>query len=100
MTGERNVLAANCTAHGAQDVVLAAAPLATSIGAHALRAECSAYDAVVAAGLAETVLLRPKCGLAGDLVALRLHSGVDHPEALLAIGAAPCGPGRCGARPR
>src|SRR5690606_26964965 len=41
--------------------------------------------------LAETVLLPPKCGLGGDLVALVWHRDCDEPEALLAIGGAPAG---------
>ena len=89
MTRELALLAAGCTALGARGAVVAAAPIAASIGAHALRSGGSAYDAVIAAGLAETVLLPPKCGLAGDLVALRLRPGAGRPDALLAIGAAP-----------
>ncbi len=51
----------------------------------------NAFDAVVAAALAETVLLPSKCGLGGDLVAIVLRAGSSRPEALLAIGGAPAG---------
>ena len=82
-------MAEQCTGRGPRGVVLAAAPMAAAIGAEVLRAGGNAYDAVVAAGLAETVLLPPKCGLAGDLVAVRVRAGAADPEALLAIGPAP-----------
>ncbi len=72
-------------------VVTAAAPSAAVIGVEALRAGGNAYDAVLAAALAETVLLPPKCGLAGDLVALAWPVDRDGPEALIAIGGAPAG---------
>lgn len=85
----RSVMSEQCKGAGARGVVLAAAPIAASIGADALRAGGSAYDAVVAAALAETVLLPSKCGLAGDLVALRIRPGASEPEALLAVGPAP-----------
>jgi gamma-glutamyltranspeptidase/glutathione hydrolase len=85
----QSVMAEQCTGRGARGVVIAAAPIAASIGAEALRAGGSAFDAVVAAALAETVLLPSKCGLAGDLVAIRLAPGGVEPEALLAIGPAP-----------
>jgi gamma-glutamyltranspeptidase/glutathione hydrolase len=51
----------------------------------------NAYDAAVAAALAETVLLPPKCGLGGDLVALVWEPAAPEPIALLAIGGAPSG---------
>jgi gamma-glutamyltranspeptidase / glutathione hydrolase len=87
--GVAEVMAEQCTGRGRTGVVVAAAPIAAGIGAEALRAGGNAFDAVVAAALAETVLLPPKCGLAGDLIALRLRPGVAEPEALLAIGPAP-----------
>lgn len=83
------VMADQCTGRGRRGVVVAAAPIAASIGAEMLRAGGNAYDAALAAALAETVLLPPKCGLAGDLVALSLRPGATEPEALLAIGPAP-----------
>ncbi len=89
--GALAVMAEQCTGRGRRGVVVAAAPIAAAIGAEALRAGGNAYDAVVAAALAETVLLPPKCGLAGDLVAIRLRAGASAPDCLLAIGGAPSG---------
>jgi len=86
--GVEAVMAEQCTGRGRVGVVVAAAPIAAGIGAEVLRAGGNAYDAVVAAALAETVLLPPKCGLAGDLVALRLRPGEPAPDALLAVGPA------------
>ena len=85
------VMAEQCTGRGAHGVVCAAAPLAASVGADVLRRGGNAYDAVVAMALAEGVLLPPKCGLGGDLVALALPAEASVPEALLAIGGAPAG---------
>jgi gamma-glutamyltranspeptidase/glutathione hydrolase len=87
--GAAAVMAEQCTGRGARGVVVAAAPQAASAGATVLAEGGNAYDAVVAAALAECVLLPPKCGLAGDLVALRIRPGASSPEALLAIGPAP-----------
>jgi gamma-glutamyltranspeptidase/glutathione hydrolase len=78
-----------CTGRGANGVVLAAAPIAAAIGAEAMRAGGNAYDAALAAALAEIVLLPSKCGLAGDVIAIRVWPGATAPEALLAIGPAP-----------
>ncbi|MEO8266281.1 MAG: gamma-glutamyltransferase [Ilumatobacteraceae bacterium] len=85
------VMADQCLALGRSGVVCAAAPLAAQAGEAALRAGGNAYDAVVAAALAETVLLPPKCGFGGDLIAIRLATGARVPDALLAIGGAPAG---------
>lgn len=90
------VMARQCTGVGPRGVVCAAAPLAAQAGAAVLREGGNAYDAVVAMGLAETVLLPPKCGLGGDLIALA-HGpdapGADagEPHALIAVGGAPAG---------
>ena len=84
-------MAEQCQARGPHGAVAAAAPAAALVGAEALRAGGNAYDAVLAAALAETVLLPPKCGLAGDLVALAWPRDRAAPEALLAIGGAPAG---------
>ncbi|HMG44158.1 MAG TPA: gamma-glutamyltransferase [Acidimicrobiales bacterium] len=86
-------MAEQCTGRGAHGVVCAAAPLAASAGAQVLREGGNAYDAVVAMALAEGVLLPPKCGLGGDLVAIALAGGSDDavPESLLAIGGAAAG---------
>jgi gamma-glutamyltranspeptidase/glutathione hydrolase len=87
--GVEEVMAEQCTGRGRRGVVVAAAPIAAGIGAEMLRNGGNAFDAAVAAALAETVLLPPKCGLAGDLVAIRLRPDAGAPEALLAIGPAP-----------
>ncbi len=84
-------MAEQVTGRGARAVVCAAAPLAAQAGAAVLREGGNAYDAAVAAALAETVLLPPKCGLGGDLIAIVLEPGATEPEALLAIGGAPAG---------
>jgi gamma-glutamyltranspeptidase/glutathione hydrolase len=89
--GAVDVMAEQVTGRSARGVVAASAPLAAALGAEAMRAGGNAYDGAVTAALAETVLLPPKCGLGGDLVALRLRPGADEPEALLAIGGAPQG---------
>ena len=85
------VMAEQCTGRGRDGVVCAAAPLAALAGAECLREGGNAFDAAVAAALAETVLLPPKCGLGGDLVAIVLRSGTHRPEALIAVGGAPSG---------
>ncbi|MGH2394870.1 MAG: gamma-glutamyltransferase, partial [Candidatus Limnocylindria bacterium] len=89
ISGAPAVMAEQSTARGSEGVVLASAPLAAALGAEALRQGGNAFDAVVAAALAETVLLPPKCGLAGDLVALRLQPAEPEPEAMVAVGGAP-----------
>ncbi|WP_349536614.1 gamma-glutamyltransferase [Rhodococcus rhodochrous] len=78
--------AAAVSVHG---VITAAHPIAADIGAAQLRDGATIFDAVVAAALAETVLLPPKCGLAGDVVALVFRAGRSDPEALISVGAAP-----------
>jgi gamma-glutamyltranspeptidase/glutathione hydrolase len=85
------VIAEQCTGRGADGVVCAAAPLAAQAGAAVLRDGGNAFDAVVAAALAETVLLPSKCGLGGDLIAIAARAGSEVPDALLAIGGAPAG---------
>lgn len=84
-------MAEQCTGRGGHAVVVAAAPLAASAGVAAIQAGGNAFDAVVAAALAETVLLPSKCGLGGDLVTVVRRAGSDTPEALLAVGGAPRG---------
>lgn len=83
------IMSEQCTGRGARGLVAAAAPVAARIGAETLAAGGNAYDAALAAALAETVLLPPKCGLAGDLVALAWPRGCARPEALLGVGGAP-----------
>ena len=65
LAGAVAVMAEQCQARGPRGAVAAAAPAAALIGIEMLRAGGNAYDAAVAAALAETVLLPPKCGLAG-----------------------------------
>jgi len=84
-------MAEQCTARGARGAVAAAAPSAALIGIEMLRDGGNAYDAALSAALAETVLLPPKCGLAGDLIALAWTTDASQPQALLAIGGAPAG---------
>lgn len=91
MTELLRTIAAQSSTEGNRGVVLAAAPQAAALGAEAMRQGGNAYDAVVVAALAETVLLPPKCGLAGDLVAIAVSGPGQTPDALLAIGGAPAG---------
>jgi gamma-glutamyltranspeptidase/glutathione hydrolase len=88
---ELSVMAEQITARGLRGVVAAAAPLAAQAGAAALRDGGNAYDAAVAAALAETVLLPPKCGLGGDLVAIVVPAPEDDPVSLIAVGGAAAG---------
>jgi gamma-glutamyltranspeptidase/glutathione hydrolase len=89
--GAVGVMAEQCLVQSPRGVAAAAAPAAARIAAGMLERGGNAFDAVVAAALAETVLLPPKCGLAGDLVALVWARDRTEPEALLAIGGAPAG---------
>jgi gamma-glutamyltranspeptidase/glutathione hydrolase len=89
VAGAGGIMAEQSTGRGRRGVCVAAAPIAAGIGAELLRAGGNAYDAAVAALLAETVLLPPKCGLAGDVIALVVEPGDVEPVALLAIGGAP-----------
>lgn len=87
----RSVVAEQCTGRGVNGLVVAAAPLAAALGAQCLREGGNAFDAATVAALAETVLLPPKCGLGGDLVAVVVPSGTTVPQALVAVGGAPQG---------
>src|SRR5579872_72735 len=91
LAGAIPVMAEQCQARGLHGAVATAAPLAALVAVEMLRAGGNAYDAAVAAALTETVLLPPKCGLSGDLIALSWALGDEQPEALLAIGGAPAG---------
>lgn len=85
-----NLIARRCTAAGRHGVVGTSAPEAAWIGRDMLRAGGNAYDAALAAALAETVLVPSKCGLAGDLIALtRTPDG--EVRCLIAIGGAAAG---------
>src|SRR5262245_2270673 len=88
---ELTVMAEQITARGVRGVVATAAPLAAQAGAAALREGGNAYDAAIAAALAETVLLPPKCGLGGDLVAIVIPGFGREPESLIAVGGAAAG---------
>lgn len=88
MSTTEKVWAEQVTARSSRGVVCAAAPLASQYGAKILRDGGNAYDAVVAMALAETVLLPPKCGLGGDVVALVWDAGKSEPETLIAVGGA------------
>lgn len=76
------------TGRGAVGVVAAAAPQAASAAAAVLADGGNAFDAAVTAALAETVLLPPKCGLGGDLIAICRLAGEPAPRALIAVGGA------------
>jgi gamma-glutamyltranspeptidase/glutathione hydrolase len=75
-------------AAGALGAVAASSPVAAAIGTAALLSGGNCVDAALAAALAETVVLAPKCGLAGDVVALHLGAGSGRLEALVAVGPA------------
>lgn len=85
-----DVMAEQVTARGSRAVVCAASPLAAQAGADVIREGGNAFDAVVAAALSETVLLPPKCGLGGDLIALVIAPDAA-PVSLIAVGGAPSG---------
>jgi gamma-glutamyltranspeptidase/glutathione hydrolase len=82
-------IAALGSAVGARYAVSAAVPEAADAGMRALADGGNIFDAAVTAALVETVLLPPKCGLAGDLVALVVIAGSEEPHAVLSIGPAP-----------
>jgi len=86
-----SLLARRTLASGTLGAVATGARTAAVIGTSVLLRGGSAIDAAIAAALAETVLLPPKCGLGGDLVALVLPAGETVPRALLAIGPAAAG---------
>lgn len=94
MTPAQSVMAEQCTGRGRNGVVCAAAPLAALAGSQILRAGGNAFDAAVAAALAETVLLPPKCGFGGDLIAIVVdRRGVPSttaitPRSVIAVGGA------------
>ena len=77
------------TVNGENAVVTSASEVAAGIGRDVLGRGGNVYDAVVAMALAETVLLPPKCGLAGDIVAIVMRAGQPAPQALVSVGPAP-----------
>ncbi|ROO86649.1 gamma-glutamyltranspeptidase/glutathione hydrolase [Actinocorallia herbida] len=82
-------LARRAVASGTLGAVAAGARPAAAIGTAILLQGGNAYDAAVAAALAETVLLPSKCGPAGDVVALHLGADADRPASLISVGKAP-----------
>ena len=84
-------LARRAVASGTLGAVAAGARTAAVIGSSVLLQGGNAFDAAIAAALAETVLLPSKCGLAGDVVAIYLPAGATEPISLLSIGSAPAG---------
>lgn len=82
-------LARRAVASGTLGAVATGARPAAAIGTATLLQGGNAFDAAVAAALAETVLLPSKCGLAGDVVVLHLGPDADRPTSLLSIGRAP-----------
>lgn len=87
-SAELTTMSEQVTGRGARGVVAAAAPQAAVAAASVLEDGGNAFDAVVAAALAESVLLPPKCGLGGDLIAIVLPAGESAPRALIAVGGA------------
>lgn len=73
---------------GTRAVVTAAIPSAADIGGAQIAAGGNAFDAAVAAALAESVWLPMKCGLGGDVVAIFRRNG-GPVTALLSIGRGP-----------
>ncbi|QYG94052.1 hypothetical protein HC251_17480 [Iamia sp. SCSIO 61187] len=71
-------------------VVGAQVPDAVAVGAALLARGGNAYDAALAAAFIETVVMPPKCGLAGDLVALVVAPD-GRARSLVAIGPTPAG---------
>lgn len=69
-------------------VVTAAVAAAADVGCEMLATGGNAFDAAVAAALAETVWLPMKCGLGGDVVALFQRAG-GSPRSLLSVGRGP-----------
>jgi gamma-glutamyltranspeptidase/glutathione hydrolase len=84
-------LARRAVAAGTLGAVAAGSATAAALGSAAFDRGGNAVDAALTAALAETVLLPPKCGLAGDLVALVRPAGATAPEAIVAIGPAAAG---------
>ncbi|MHA3701307.1 gamma-glutamyltransferase [Jatrophihabitans sp. YIM 134969] len=92
-SASRDALARRSVATGTRGAVAAGSAAAAAIGAGVLTTGGNAYDAALAAALAEIVLLPPKCGLAGDVVALHVRAGETAPTALVSIGPSGVGVG-------
>jgi gamma-glutamyltranspeptidase/glutathione hydrolase len=78
-------------ATGTLGAVAAGARTAAAIGTATLLKGGNAFDAAVAAALAETVLLPSKCGLAGDVVALFVTADQSEPTSVVSVGRAASG---------
>jgi len=86
-----DLLARRCVATGTLGAVAAGSRTAAGIGLAALLEGGNAFDAAVAACLAETVALPSKCGLAGDVVAIHTRAGSATPTSMIALGPAAAG---------
>jgi gamma-glutamyltranspeptidase/glutathione hydrolase len=84
-------LVRRAVASGTLGAVAAGTRPAAVIGTAVLLQGGNAFDAAIAAALAETVLLPSKCGLAGDVVALFISPDQETPTSVLSIGRAPLG---------
>lgn len=84
-------LARRAVTTGTLGAVAAGSRTASVIGLAALLEGGNAFDAAVAAALAETVALPSKCGLAGDVVAIFRRAGDAVPTSLIALGGAAAG---------
>ncbi|MDN4522608.1 gamma-glutamyltransferase family protein [Mycolicibacterium austroafricanum] len=86
-----DALARRAVTVGAAGAIATGSRTAAAVGAQALLDGGNAFDAAVAAALAETVALPSKCGLAGDVVALYVPAGAAEPLSLIAVGGAAAG---------
>lgn len=85
----RSVLARRAAARGTAGAVASSSPTASALGVAALLDGGNCVDAALAAALAEGVVLAPKCGLGGDVVALYLAPESPEPVTLVSVGRAP-----------
>jgi gamma-glutamyltranspeptidase/glutathione hydrolase len=90
-TSSAAALARRSVTSGTLGAVAAGSRAASAIGMSVLLDGGNAFDAAVAAALAETVALPSKCGLAGDLVAIHVRAGADEPSSVIALGGAGAG---------
>lgn len=91
VTSSAAALARRSVTSGTLGAVAAGSRAASAIGMSVLLDGGNAFDAAVAAALAETVALPSKCGLAGDLVAIHVRAGSDEPTSLISLGGAAAG---------
>ncbi|MCU1679069.1 MAG: hypothetical protein JWM93_3827 [Frankiales bacterium] len=90
-TSSAIALARRSVTSGTLGAVAAGSRAASAIGMATLLDGGNAFDAALAAALAETAALPSKCGLAGDVVALYVTPGRDEPVSLIALGGAAAG---------